>query len=70
MDYKERMLDELNELTAKITRLYDYIELTNNNTDLEKQQFEAMCQYRKILALRILELMKKWEVKLNKIGGE
>ena len=70
MDYKERMLDELNELTAKITRLYDYIELTNNDTNLEKQKFEAMCQYRKILALRILELMKKWEVKLNKIGGE
>lgn len=60
MDFKERLLDELEQLSVKISKLETYIIKQEDNIDisLEQTQLGAMMKYRKILEQRILKLMK------------
>ena len=60
MDFKERLLNELEELTVKIDRLERYLEKQNVNDDfkLEETQLDIMLSYRECLKQRILKLMK------------
>lgn len=60
MDFKERLLNELEELMVKIDRLERYLEKQNINDDfkLEKTQLDIMFSYRECLKQRILKLMK------------
>lgn len=60
MDFKERLLIELEELTVKMDRLGRYLEKQNVNDDfkLEEKQLEAMVMYKECLEQRILKLMK------------
>ena len=63
MNYRERLLDELENLTIKIDRLERYIkEQTESDIvvdlDFESKQLEAMTVYRHWLEQRILKLMK------------
>lgn len=60
MDYKERLIYELEELTIRIDKLGKYIEKTNINDDirLETKQLEYMIMYKECLEHRILKLMK------------
>lgn len=61
MDFKERLIIELEELTIKIDRLGRYLEKQNVNDDfkLEEKQLEAMARYKDCLEQRILKLMNK-----------
>jgi len=58
MDFRERLLKELEELSVKINKLENYI-MSNVriDTDLETIQLQAMMEYRRILEKRILKLM-------------
>ena len=60
MDFKERLLDELEQLVLRIDRLSSYTEIESNNEDkrLEQQQLEIMLEYKDILRRRIINLMK------------
>lgn len=60
MDFKERLLNELEELMVKIDRLERYLEKQNVNDDfkLEETQLDIMLSYRECLKQRILKLMK------------
>lgn len=60
MDFKERLLDELEQLSVKISKLETYIIKQEDNIDisLEQTQLGAMMKYRKMLEQRILKLMK------------
>ena len=60
MDFKERLIIELEELSVKIDRLGRYLEKQNVNDDfkLEEKQLEAMVMYKECLEQRILKLMK------------
>ena len=60
MDFKVRLLDELEQLILRINRLSSYIENESNNEDkrLEQQQLEIMLEYKDILKRRIYNLMK------------
>ncbi len=60
MDFKERLLNELEELMVKIDRLERYLEKQNANDDfkLEETQLDIMLSYRECLKQRILKLMK------------
>jgi len=58
MEYKERLLNELLELTKKITKLDDYLN-GNNTNDKEKQelminQLDIMFAYRDVLEKRVI----------------
>lgn len=59
MNYKERLLIELEELTIKIEKLKRYIEENKitSYTDLEENQLSAMEVYKHWLEQRILKLM-------------
>lgn len=60
MDFKERLLYELEELSVKSDRLLKYINATDRKTDteLEEKQLDIMNAYKNILRARILKLMK------------
>lgn len=60
MDFKVRLLDELEQLILRINRLSSYIENESNNEDkrLEQQQLGIMLEYKDILKRRIYNLMK------------
>lgn len=60
MNYKERLIEELKELSIRIDRLQRYLENQNINEDfeLEEEQLKAMKTYRRYLEQRILKLMK------------
>lgn len=59
MDFKERMIKELEELTLKIEKLGNYIERTpQESVSLEQVQLGAMIKYQEMLEKRILKLMK------------
>ncbi len=62
MDFKERLLNELEELNLKIYKLSTYISESNNSDNeekrLENQQLEIMLEYKDILRRRIINLMK------------
>ncbi|MBO6242987.1 MAG: hypothetical protein J6O41_00225 [Clostridia bacterium] len=60
MTFKERLLNELEDLIIKIDRLNKYIETNNNSIfdiDLEIKQLHAMNEYKIYLEYRILKLM-------------
>lgn len=60
MNFKERLLKELEELSVRIDRLSNYIINTTENTDtsLEGRQLDLMYQYKWVLELRIKKMMK------------
>lgn len=60
MDFKDRLLDELEQLILRIDRLSSYTEIESNNEEkrLENQQLEIMLEYKDILRRRIINLMK------------
>lgn len=60
MNFKERLLVELEDLTIKIDRLKRYLAEQNVNDDLrlEEEQLQAMEVYKHWLEQRILKFMK------------
>lgn len=63
MDFKERLLNELEELNLKIYKLSSHISDKENNSEneekrLENKQLEIMLEYKDILRRRIINLMK------------
>ena len=61
MDFKERLLKELEDLSVKIDRLSSYITTTTKDTELEARQIDLMYKYKWVLKLRIKKLMTKEE---------
>ena len=60
MTFKDRLLNELEDLIIKIDRLNKYIETNNNSIfdiDLEIKQLHSMNEYKIYLEYRILKLM-------------
>lgn len=57
-DYKERMLNELIDLTAKIARLDSFLNSTevmeSNRKELMEYQLKAMYEYRECLIRRVI----------------
>lgn len=60
MDFKERLLIELEDLTIKIVKLKKYIEENKMTIEVkfEESQLQAMEVYKHWLEQRILKLMK------------
>ena len=59
MDFKQRLLTELGELSGRIYLLGKYIgENPEEETVLEQKQQAIMVEYLRILEARILKLMK------------
>lgn len=60
MEFKERLLIELEDLTIKIVKLKKYIEENKMTIDvkLEENQLQAMEVYKHWLEQRILKLMR------------
>ncbi|MGN1032570.1 MAG: crAss001_48 related protein [Intestinibacter sp.] len=61
MDFKERLLKELEDLSVKIDRLSRYITTTTEDAELEARQIDLMYKYKWVLELRIKKLMNKEE---------
>lgn len=60
--YKERMLVEFEELVTKLAKITKRVEESENETDeLLVNQINAMQEYKRILAVRILKEMGRYE---------
>lgn len=73
MDYRERMINEMNILSIKIDRLNNYItNLPYGSKDitLEFNQLQAMREYKKCLSLRILKTMDRGDNMKKKMYRE
>jgi hypothetical protein len=60
MNFKERLICELEDLSIKIDKLKCFIDHSNVNDDirLEVKQLEVMIKYKECLEERILKFMK------------
>ena len=72
MNYKERLLNELEELSIRIDRLLKYIHEQPNGKDitLEFNQLQAMKEYRHWLNERKLNLMNRGDNMKKKVFRE
>lgn len=61
MNYKERLLFELEELIIRIDRLTNWLKTQDEtlNTDLEEEQLHVMSLYKVILKQRIANMMNE-----------
>ena len=72
MNYKERLLNELEELSIRIDKLVSYINNVPNGQDitLEFNQLQAMSEYRYYLKERIHLLMNRGDNMKKKVFRE
>ena len=59
MDYKDRLLNEFEDLFVKIIKLQIYIDEHEIIDNILREQYEVMMQYLDILRKRIIDAMNK-----------